>query len=80
MLSKISSSSFEVSVGVGQGSALSPILLALYLSLFLYILEKCLKNLNIPVSLIFLWMVDSLFLRTNQSTLQILNFSVAIMY
>ena len=80
MLSKISSSSFEVSVGVGQGSALSPILLALYLSLFLYILEKCLKNLNILVSLIFLWMVDSLFLRTNQSTLQILNFSVAIMY
>jgi len=35
-----SSSSFEVNVRVGQGSALSPILSALYLTLFLYILEK----------------------------------------
>ena len=50
---KISSPSFEVNMGVGQGSTLSPILLALYLLPFLYILEKCLKNLNIPVSLIF---------------------------
>jgi len=31
---------FNVNVGVGQGSALSPILSALYLSLLLYILEK----------------------------------------
>ena len=35
-----SSSSFEVNVGVGQGSTLSPILSALYLTPFLYILEK----------------------------------------
>jgi len=49
---KISSPTYEVNIGVGQGSALSPILLALYLSLFLYILENHLKNLNIPVSLI----------------------------
>ena len=48
----ISSPSFKVNVGIGQGSALSPILSALYLSLFLYILEKCLKNLKIPVSFI----------------------------
>ena len=41
---------FDVNVGVGQGSALFPILLSLYLSLFLYILENRLKNLNIPVS------------------------------
>ena len=40
-----SSSSFDINVGVGQGSALSPILSVLYLSLFLHILEKCLKNL-----------------------------------
>ena len=33
---KISFPMFEVNVGVGQGSTLSPILLALYLSLFLY--------------------------------------------
>ena len=43
---------FNVNVGVGQGSTLSPILSALYLSLFLYILEKCLKNLKIPISII----------------------------
>ena len=34
---------FEVNVGVGQGSVLFSILLALYLALFLHILEKCLK-------------------------------------
>ena len=48
----MSSSSFKVNVGVGQESALSPILSALYLSPFLYILEKCLKNLKISVSFI----------------------------
>ena len=40
---------FKVNMGVGQESALSPILSALYLSLFLYILEKHLKNLKIPI-------------------------------
>jgi len=40
---------FEVNIGVGQGSALSPILSALYLTPFLYILEKRLKNLKIPI-------------------------------
>jgi len=45
-----SSPMFDVNVRVGQGSALSPILSSLYLSPFLYILEKQLKNLKIPVS------------------------------
>jgi len=49
---ELSSPIFEVNVGVGQGSALSPILSALYLSPFLYILEKYLKNLKIPISFI----------------------------
>ena len=44
---------FKVNVGVGQDSVLSPILSALYLSLFLYILENHLKNLKILVSIIF---------------------------
>ena len=44
------SPSFEVNIRVGQGSVLSSILSALYLSLFLYTLEKCLKNLKIPIS------------------------------
>jgi len=39
-----SSSIFNVNVSVGQGSALSSILLALYLSPFLHILEKQLKK------------------------------------
>ena len=43
---------FNVNVGVGQGSTLSLILPALYLSLFLYILEKHLKHLKIFVSFI----------------------------
>jgi len=47
-----SSPIFNINIGVGQGSALSPILSALYLSPFLYILEKHLKNLKIPVSII----------------------------
>ena len=40
---------FEVNIGVGQEFTLSPILSALYLSPFLYILEKHLKNLKIPI-------------------------------
>ena len=43
---------FNVNVGVGQGSTLSPILSMLYLLPFIYILENCLKNLKIPISII----------------------------
>jgi len=46
------SSVFNVNIGVGQGSALLPILSALYLLPFIYILEKHLKNLKIPISII----------------------------
>ena len=57
---------FEVNVGVGQGSALSPILSALYLTLFLYILEKHLKNLKIPISILS-FMDDGLIIAQNKS-------------
>ena len=61
-----SSPTFEVNIGVGQESALSPILSALYLSPFLYILDKCLKNLNIPVSIIS-FVDDGLIIAQNKS-------------
>ena len=48
----LSSPSFNINVGVGQGSALSPILSTLYISLLLYILENRFKNLNIPISIL----------------------------
>jgi len=40
----------DINIGVGQGLALSSILLALYLASFLHILKKHLKNLNLQVS------------------------------
>ena len=61
-----SSPIFNINIDVGQGSALSPILLALYLSLFLYILEKQLKNLKIPISVIS-FIDDSLFISQDKS-------------
>ena len=61
-----SSPIFNINIGVCQGSTLSPILLALYLSSFLFILEKCLKNLNIPVSIIS-FVDDGLFISQNKS-------------
>jgi len=39
-------------VGMGQGLALFPILSALYLVSFLYILENCLKNLDLKISIL----------------------------
>ena len=57
---------FEVNVRVDQGSALSSILSTLYLSLFLYILEKCLKNLKIPISILS-FVDDGLIIAQNKS-------------
>ena len=48
----LQSPDFEVNIGVGQRSALFSILSALYLTLFLYILEKHLNNLKITISLL----------------------------
>ena len=52
---------FNVNIGVGQGSVLLLILSALYLLPFIYILENHLKNLKIPVSIIF-FIDDGLFI------------------
>ena len=53
-------------IGVGQGLALSPILSALYISPVFHILEKCLKILKIPVSILS-FINDSLFIAQNKS-------------
>ena len=62
----LSSPMFDVNVGVGQGSALSPILSTLYLSPFLYILENRFKNLKIPTSILS-FIDDGLFIVQNKS-------------
>ena len=64
----LQSSDFEVNIGIGQGSMLSPILLALYLILFLHILEKWLKNLKIPISMLS-FVNDGLIIAQNNSIL-----------
>ena len=61
-----SSSMFDINVGVGQGSALSPILSSLYLFPFLYILEKHFENLKIPV-LILSFVDNGLIIAQNKS-------------
>ena len=62
----LSSPSFKVNVGVGQGSVLSPILSTLYLSLLIYIIEKRFKNLNLPISILS-FIDDGLFIVQNKS-------------
>jgi len=63
---ELSSPSFEINVGVGQGSALFPILSTLYLSLLIYIIEKRFKNLNLRISILS-FVDDGLFIVQNKS-------------
>ena len=66
-----SSPTFNVNIGVDQGSALSSILSALYLSSFIYILENHLKNLKIPIS--FISFVDNGLFISQSNSLDISN-------
>ena len=61
-----SSPLFNVDIGVSQGLALSPILSALYLALILHILEKQLKDLKIPISIL-LFVDNGLLIAQNKS-------------
>ena len=67
----ISSHLFNVDISMRQGSALFSILSTLYISPVFHILKKCLKNLNIPVSVLS-FVDDSLFIVQSKS-LMILN-------
>ena len=62
---------FNINVGVGQGLALFSILSVLYLSLFLYIFEKHLKNLDLKIST--LSFVDDGLLITQSKSFQFSN-------
>jgi len=62
---------FNIDIGVEQGSTLSFILFALYLAPVLYILEKCLKTLKIPIFI--LSFVDDGLLIAQSKLLAILN-------
>ena len=63
---KFISSPFNVNVGVGKESALSPILSALYLSSVFLSLENHLKILKIPISIIF-FVDNGFFISQNKS-------------
>ena len=62
------SSFFDINIGIGQGSALSPILSALYLSPVFHSLEKRLKILKISISIIS-FVDDGLFVSQRKSIL-----------
>jgi len=57
---------FNINIGVGQESMLSPILSALYLSSIFLSLENCLKILKIPIFIIS-FVNDGLFISQNKS-------------
>ena len=57
---------FNIDIGVGQESALSPILSAIYLALSLHILENYLKILKIPISIL-LFVDDGLLVAQSKS-------------
>jgi len=57
---------FSAGVDVGQGSALSPILSTLFITLIFHIFEKRIKNLNIPIFFL-LFVDDGLFISQEKS-------------
>ena len=69
---------YNVDVGVGQRSALSPILSTLYLSPLFYILEKWLKILKISISILS-FVNDSLFISQHKS-ISVLNANIFCSY
>ena len=68
----------NVNIGVRQGSVLSHILSTLYLSLIFHILEKCLKNLKIPIS--FLSFVDDGLFISQHKSIQVSNVNLFCSY
>ena len=75
---KFSSPFCNVDIGISQGSVFSPILSALYLFPILYILEKCLLNLRIPISI--LSFVDDGHLISQNKSIQVSNTNLFCSY
>ena len=73
-----SSPFYNIDIKVSQGLALSSILFVLYLSLIFHIFEKCLKNLNIPISV--LSFVDNRLLISQSKLLSISNVNLFCSY
>ena len=60
--------SFKADIDIGQRSALSPILFALYITSFFHIFKKRTKNLPIPILVsLFFFVDDSLFISQEKS-------------
>jgi len=62
---------FNTNIGVGRGSALSPILLALFIISIFHIFKKRVKNLKIPIS--FLLFVDNRLFISQEKSLDKMN-------
>ena len=73
-----SSPFFNINIGVEQGSAFSSILSTLYLLLIFHILEKYLKNLKIPISI--LLFIDDGLLSAQNKSIRILNTNLYCSY
>ena len=59
---------YSANMDIGQGSALLPILLAIFIILIFHIFEKRIKNINIPIFFL-LFVDDSLFISQEKSFL-----------
>jgi len=74
------SSSFNVNIGIGQGSALFPILSALYLAPIIKTFKKRIKNLNKEIPTDILSFVDNGLLISQEKSYSLFNFFLLCSY
>ena len=68
----------NVDIDISQGSALSPIVSAFYLSSIFFILENHLKNLKIPILILFF--IDNSFFIAQHKSISVLNVNLYCSY